>query len=126
MGRPFESPWTVRWTDAIKAPALFHGDDHLFSCHPVRMTAVLHGLGRLTSDADHVLRWAAWIEDRIFSTANEDTLASLLVRVPGCWRLLRFSSVAGMDPPPPADLLSGVPRSEAEAGEGFLTWCAAS
>lgn len=62
MGRPVESPWTVQWYTGNDLQArLCHMGQLVLIAKPPEMFVALHGSPIMTSDLEHLLRWASFI-----------------------------------------------------------------
>lgn len=96
MGRPIESPWSVRWETAWDPPSLWHGDVKFMSCTPHRMEGLLKGTYQLTSDLAHLLQWAAWLD-----THPHDPCFQLIPlsdsEVP--WKTITYADVSQFESP---------------------------
>lgn len=65
MGRPYRSQWLVVWPDRWdRIDLLLDGEVMSRHLDPFRTLVLLSGTGTLTSDADHLLRWACHIHQQ--------------------------------------------------------------
>lgn len=118
MGRPIECPWTVQWYhfDDFSARLCYVGKLVLLA-KPPEMLAALHGSPIMTSDLEHLLRWASFIHSEF--VRNMDGQIDVTKRVRHLRDEIDINSIRGKEMTyqhvsrfPPPDVLQLIPMEQ--------------